>query len=116
MRAVSLPAETVRERLRELSTLEVDDGHDRAWWTAAPSRGLLAQLVGPHGSVTSLDLDTYLSRWANLIRQERGLDNVRCHAADGTVGFPERARRHRSTRWWVVHPATTAKGVGGPGQ
>ncbi|WP_127361046.1 hypothetical protein [Actinacidiphila soli] len=52
---------------------------------------MLAQLVGPHGSVTSLDLDTYLSRWANLIRQERGLDNVRCHAADGTVGFPERA-------------------------
>lgn len=63
------------------------------------STELIARLVGPEGEVTSLDIDAYLTRWANVIHHERGLDNVRCHTADGTVGFRERAPYDRVVAW-----------------
>ncbi|WP_406223525.1 hypothetical protein [Streptomyces decoyicus] len=56
------------------------------------STELIARLVGTTGEVTSLDIDVYLTPWANLIHHERGLDNVRCHTADGSAGGLRAAR------------------------
>ncbi|MGX1851051.1 protein-L-isoaspartate O-methyltransferase family protein [Streptomyces sp. NPDC055299] len=86
---------------RELTTLEVQPGMNVAEFGTGSgySGALLAQLVGPTGTVTSLDIDNYLVKWANLIHHERGIDNVRCHTADGTVGFPERAPYDRLVAW-----------------
>ncbi|WP_180931190.1 protein-L-isoaspartate O-methyltransferase [Streptomyces sp. AJS327] len=86
---------------RELTTLDVRQGMNVAeiGTGSGYSGALLAHLVGPTGTVTSLDIDAYLSRWANLIHHERGLDNVRCHITDGTVGFPERAPYDRMVAW-----------------
>ncbi|MFJ5157012.1 protein-L-isoaspartate O-methyltransferase [Streptomyces sp. NPDC088353] len=86
---------------RELTTLDVQPGHHVAEFGTGSgySGALLAQLVGPTGTVTSLDIDDYLVKWANLIHHERGLDHVRCHVADGTAGFPERAPYDRIVAW-----------------
>ncbi|MFI6689999.1 protein-L-isoaspartate O-methyltransferase [Streptomyces sp. NPDC050485] len=59
----------------------------------------LVELVGSAGTVTSLDIDRYLTVWANLIHHERGLDNIRCFTADGIAGFPERAPYDRMVAW-----------------
>ncbi|WP_369383279.1 protein-L-isoaspartate O-methyltransferase [Streptomyces sp. cg36] len=121
MTAVPLAAETVPERHythhegrgatvhrsnpvvihRELTTLDVRPGMNVAEFGTGSgySGGLLAELVGPSGTVTSLDIDRYLSVWANLIHFERGLANIRCFTADGTVGFPERAPYDRMVAW-----------------
>ncbi|MGO4750784.1 protein-L-isoaspartate(D-aspartate) O-methyltransferase, partial [Streptomyces sp. 2MCAF27] len=109
MSAIALAAESVPERHythhegrgatphrsnpavihRELGTLEVGPGLNVAEFGTGSgySGALLSQLVGPSGKVTSLDIDAYLTRWANLIHHERGLGNIRCHTADGTAGF-----------------------------
>ncbi|WP_037866857.1 protein-L-isoaspartate O-methyltransferase family protein [Streptomyces sp. NRRL S-1868] len=86
---------------RELTTLDVHEGMNVAEFGTGSgySGALLASLVGPTGTVTSLDIDAYLVRWANLIHDERGLDNVRCHVADGTAGFPARAPYDRMVAW-----------------
>ncbi|WP_432037250.1 protein-L-isoaspartate O-methyltransferase family protein [Streptomyces cucumeris] len=86
---------------RELTTLDVHPGmHVAEFGTGSGYSGaLLAQLVGPTGQVTSLDIDHYLTRWANLIHHDRGLGNIRCHTADGTAGFPERAPYDRMVAW-----------------
>ncbi|MFE3942679.1 protein-L-isoaspartate O-methyltransferase [Streptomyces sp. NPDC059118] len=121
LNAVALAAESVPERQythhegrgptphrsnpvvihRELTTLDVRPGHEVAEFGTGSglSGALLAELVGPTGSVTSLDIDEFLVRWANLIHRERGIDNVRCHTADGTAGFAARAPYHRMVAW-----------------
>lgn len=86
---------------RELTTLDVHPGMNVAEFGTGSgySGGLLAQLVGPTGTVTSLDIDRYLTAWANLIHHGRGLDNIRCFTADGTAGFSERAPYDRAVAW-----------------
>ncbi|MFJ4550318.1 protein-L-isoaspartate O-methyltransferase [Streptomyces sp. NPDC088817] len=86
---------------RELTTLDVQPGHHVVEFGTGSgySGALLAELVGPAGTVTSLDIDAYLVAWANVIHHERGLDHVRCHVADGTAGFPERAPYDRMVAW-----------------
>ncbi|MBW1603400.1 methyltransferase domain-containing protein [Streptomyces sp. JJ66] len=86
---------------RELTTLNVHEGMNVVEFGTGSgySGALLAELVGPTGTVTSLDIDAYLVRWANLIHDERGLSNVHCHVADGSAGFPERAPYDRVVAW-----------------
>ncbi|SHN31024.1 methyltransferase domain-containing protein [Streptomyces yunnanensis] len=86
---------------RELTTLDVQPGMNVAeFGTGSGYSGrLLAELVTPTGTVTSLDIDAYLVRWANLIHHECGIHNVRCHVADGTSGFAERAPYDRMVAW-----------------
>ncbi|MEV8605533.1 protein-L-isoaspartate(D-aspartate) O-methyltransferase [Streptomyces griseoviridis] len=86
---------------RELSTLDVQAGMNIAEFGTGSgySGALLAELVGPTGHVTSLDVDAYLVKWANLIHHERSLDHIRCHVADGTAGFVERAPYDRMVAW-----------------
>lgn len=106
MSAVALAAETVPERHythhegrgatphrsnpavihRELTTLDARTGMNVVEFGTGSgySGALLAELVGPTGQVTSLDIDTYLTRWAGLIHHQRG----------GTRALPLR-RRHR---------------------
>ncbi|MFL4910670.1 protein-L-isoaspartate O-methyltransferase family protein [Streptomyces sp. MMS24-I2-30] len=86
---------------REISTLDVHEGMNVVEFGTGSgySGALLAELVGPAGRVTSIDIDTYLVKWANLIHHERGLGNVRCHVADGTAGFAEHAPYDRTVAW-----------------
>ncbi|MGW1326429.1 protein-L-isoaspartate O-methyltransferase family protein [Streptomyces antibioticus] len=86
---------------RELTTLGVQAGMNVAEFGTGSgySGALLAELVGPTGTVSSLDIDAYLSKWANLIHHERGLDHIRCHVADGTAGFPQQAPFDRMVAW-----------------
>ncbi|PJN36576.1 protein-L-isoaspartate(D-aspartate) O-methyltransferase [Streptomyces sp. CB02959] len=86
---------------RELTTLDLRPHMRVAEYGTGSgySTELIARLVGPKGEVTSLDIDTYLTCWANVIHHERGLDNVRCYTADGTVGFHERAPYDRVMAW-----------------
>lgn len=63
------------------------------------SGALIAHLVGPAGSVTSADINGYLTRWANLIHHRRGLTQIRCHTADGTAGYPAAAPYDRIGAW-----------------
>lgn len=86
---------------RELTTLDVRPGmHVAEFGTGSGYSGaLLSQLVGPTGQVTSLDIDHYLTRWANLIHYKRGIGNIRCYSADGTGGFPKRAPYDRIVAW-----------------
>ncbi|MBL1120276.1 methyltransferase domain-containing protein [Streptomyces sp. 110] len=87
---------------RELTTLDVHPGMNvlEVGTGSGYSGALLAQLVGPTGQVTSLDVSAYLVQWANVIHHERGARTVRCHTADATVGgFPEHAPYDRMVAW-----------------
>ncbi|WP_228978497.1 protein-L-isoaspartate O-methyltransferase [Streptomyces sp. DH12] len=86
---------------REITTLDVRQGMNVIEFGTGSgySGALLAELVGPAGHVTSLDIDAYLARWAGLIHQERGVHRIRCHVADGTAGFPARAPYDRMVAW-----------------
>lgn len=86
---------------RELTTLDVQPGlHVAEVGTGSGYSGaLLAELVGPQGTVTSLDIDTYLSRWAGLIHHQRGVTHIRCHDVDGTTGYPNAAPFDRLVAW-----------------
>ncbi|OON80808.1 protein-L-isoaspartate O-methyltransferase family protein [Streptomyces tsukubensis] len=86
---------------RELNTLDVHEGMNVVEFGTGSgySGALLSQLVGPSGRVTSLDIDAYLARWAAVIHHGRGVRNVECHDADGTVGFPSRAPYQRMVAW-----------------
>lgn len=121
MNALALAAETVPERHythhtqrgetphrsnpkvihRELATLEAGEGMRviEVGTGSGYSGALLADLVGESGQVTSIDIDPYLTRWANLIHHQRGLNNLRCFATDGTAGFPERGPYDRLVAW-----------------
>ncbi|GLW19940.1 hypothetical protein Stsp01_66830 [Streptomyces sp. NBRC 13847] len=86
---------------RELTTLDVAAGMRviEIGTGSGYSGALLADIVGTSGAVTSVDIDPYLTRWANLIHHERGLANVDCFTGDGTAGHPERAPYHRLVAW-----------------
>lgn len=86
---------------RELTTLDVHPGMNvlEIGTGSGYSGALLAELVGPTGTVTSLDIDPYLVRWANLIHHERGLDHIRCHVTDGTAGLADKAPYDRLVAW-----------------
>ncbi|WP_206282694.1 protein-L-isoaspartate O-methyltransferase family protein [Streptomyces barkulensis] len=86
---------------RELTTLSVAEGMRilEIGTGSGYSGALLSHLVGDNGRVTSLDVDPYMTRWANLLHHRRGLTNIRCHTADGTAGHPERAPYDRLVAW-----------------
>lgn len=86
---------------RELTTLAVAEGmHALEIGTGSGYSGaLLSHLVGPTGQVTSLDIDPYLVRWADLIHHQRGAKNIRCVTTDGTAGHPGRAPYDRLIAW-----------------
>ncbi|GAA2330391.1 hypothetical protein Scani_33990 [Streptomyces caniferus] len=103
---------------RELTTLDLRPHMRVAEYGtgSAYSTELIARLVGPEGQVTSLDIDAYLTRWANIILAERGLENTRCFTADGTAGFRERAPYDRMVAWCtppLLPKAWTDQVVGG---
>ncbi|MFH8562527.1 hypothetical protein [Streptomyces sp. NPDC017988] len=60
------------------------------------SGALLAHLVSTNGQVTSLDIDRYLTVWADLIHHERSAANIRAFTADGTTSFTERGPDDRT--------------------
>ncbi|MGO4427229.1 methyltransferase domain-containing protein, partial [Streptomyces sp. MCAF7] len=70
---------------RDVSSLDVTEGMNvlEIGTGSGYSGALLARLTGASGQVTSLDIDPYLTRWANLIHHRRGLDNIRCLTVDG---------------------------------
>lgn len=86
---------------RELTSLGVAEGMSvlEVGTGSGYSGALLSHLVGPEGQVTSLDIDPYLTRWANLIHHQRGLTNVRCHTGDGTLGHSEWSPYDRLVAW-----------------
>ncbi|MFE7130877.1 protein-L-isoaspartate O-methyltransferase [Streptomyces sp. NPDC057638] len=86
---------------RELTNLHVPEGGRvlEIGTGSGYSGALLARLTGPTGSVTSIDIDPYLARWANLIHREHGLDHVRCHPGDGTRGHAAGAPYDRVVAW-----------------
>ncbi|MFI1012649.1 protein-L-isoaspartate O-methyltransferase [Streptomyces sp. NPDC020965] len=86
---------------RDISYLDVTEGARvlEIGTGSGYSGALLAQLTGPTGSVTSLDINSYLTRWANLIHHQRGLSHIRCHTADGTTGYPASAPYDRIGAW-----------------
>ncbi|MET9296193.1 protein-L-isoaspartate(D-aspartate) O-methyltransferase [Streptomyces sp. NPDC003077] len=86
---------------RDISSLAVAEGMNvlEIGTGSGYSGALLARLVGPAGQVTSLDVDGYLTRWANLIHHERGLTTIRCHTADGTAGYPRSGPYDRIGAW-----------------
>ncbi|MEU6467232.1 methyltransferase domain-containing protein [Streptomyces sp. NPDC046976] len=86
---------------RELTTLDVREGMNVVEFGTGSgySGSLLAQLVGPSGQVTSLDIDAYLVRWAGVIHRDRDVHNIECHVGDGTAGFPARAPYDRVVAW-----------------
>ncbi|WP_052848788.1 protein-L-isoaspartate O-methyltransferase family protein [Streptomyces avicenniae] len=86
---------------RDISHLAVADGMNvlEIGTGSGYSGALLAHLTGPAGSVTSVDIDGYLTRWANLIHHRRGLTQIRCHTADGTGGYPDAGPYDRIGAW-----------------
>ncbi|MEU1662791.1 methyltransferase domain-containing protein [Streptomyces sparsogenes] len=86
---------------RDVSSLDVAEGMNvlEVGTGSGYSGALLARLTGASGRVTSLDIDPYLTRWANLIHHRRGLDNIRCFTVDGTAGLPSRAPYDRIVAW-----------------
>ncbi|MFE3149121.1 protein-L-isoaspartate O-methyltransferase [Streptomyces sp. NPDC059218] len=86
---------------REVASLQVAEGMRvmEIGTGSGYSGALLAELVGSTGSVTSLDIDDFLVRWANLIHHERGIGNIRCHTCDGTAGFTAQAPYDRMVAW-----------------
>ncbi|GAA2698408.1 MULTISPECIES: hypothetical protein [Actinosynnema] len=63
------------------------------------SGGMLAALVGAEGRVTSIDIDPYLTRWAQVIHYELGVDTVRCLPGDGMAGHQQSAPYDRIVAW-----------------
>ena len=64
---------------RELRALDVPTGARvlEIGTGSGYSGALLAELVGPHGRVVSVDVDMHLAGWANLLHHERGVTTVR---------------------------------------
>jgi protein-L-isoaspartate(D-aspartate) O-methyltransferase len=55
------------------------------------STALLCNLVGDHGSVTSLDIEEEMVTRARALLSGDGLDNVEVLVGDGRKGYPPRA-------------------------
>jgi protein-L-isoaspartate(D-aspartate) O-methyltransferase len=86
---------------RELTSLDVPRGARvlEIGTGSGYSGALLAGLVGPQGTVVSVDVDPHLVGWANLLHHQRGLTAVRCHHADGMSGYPPHAPYDRIAAW-----------------
>ena len=86
---------------RELTTLGVADGMNvlEIGTGSGYSGALLAHLVGDSGRVISLDVDPYMTHWANLLHHQRGLTTIRCHTTDGTAGWLNGAPYDRLVAW-----------------
>lgn len=95
---------------QDLSLLDVERGMNvlEIGTGTGLTGGLLADLVGLSGSVTSLDIDPSLVRWANHLHHARGLGHIHCHTADGIHGFPEKAPYHRLGAWCTPPRLPTA--------
>lgn len=95
---------------RELTTLDAGPGMNvgEIGTGSGYSSGLLSHIVGPDGTVTTLDVDRDLTRWTAYMHHERGVRNVRCYTADGTYGFPTRTVFDRIVAWCTppLLPAT----------
>ncbi|SCL70781.1 protein-L-isoaspartate(D-aspartate) O-methyltransferase [Micromonospora citrea] len=86
---------------RELAALQVRAG-DRVLEIGTGSGysgAILAELCGPRGRVTSIDISDDLVRRATAIHAERGVTGVDCHVADGLAGYPAREPYHRAVAW-----------------
>lgn len=64
---------------------------------------LLARIVGPQGSVTSLDIDPRLVARAEHKHSGYGLGNVTLHTADGFVGWVAGGPYDRIVGWATPH-------------
>ena len=86
---------------RELMSLDVSAGARvlEIGTGSGYSSALLAELVGPRGTVVSVDVDPHLVGWANLLHHQRGLTTVRCRHADGITGYPLGATYDRIAAW-----------------
>lgn len=76
---------------------------------------LLAEIVGPAGSVVSLDIDPYVIRRARRFTAEAGYGRVRLVLGDGALGAPDHAPRtgfdaiFLTHNCWDLAPAWTAQ-------
>jgi protein-L-isoaspartate(D-aspartate) O-methyltransferase len=86
---------------RELAALQVRAG-DRVLEIGTGSGfsgALLANLCGPHGRVTSVDISDELIRRAAAIHAERGVTGIDYHITDGLAGYPAAAPYDRAVAW-----------------
>lgn len=63
------------------------------------SAAVLAELVGPTGHVTSIDLEPGLAERAAAIHRQTGRRNVTSITADGAYGYPDHAPYDRLIAW-----------------
>jgi protein-L-isoaspartate(D-aspartate) O-methyltransferase len=86
---------------REVASLRVRAGHRvlEIGTGSGYSSALLAQVCGPSGRVTSVDISNELIDRARAIHAERGVTGVDCHVADGLGGFPPAAPFDRAVGW-----------------
>jgi protein-L-isoaspartate(D-aspartate) O-methyltransferase len=86
---------------RELIALDVGDGARilEIGTGTGYSSALLAELAGPHGHITSVDISDHLAGWGSLLHHERGIRTVRCLCADGLAGYPAAAPFDRIVAW-----------------
>jgi protein-L-isoaspartate(D-aspartate) O-methyltransferase len=86
---------------REVTSLQVRAGHRvlEVGTGSGYSGALLAQLCGPAGRVTSVDISDELINRAQVIHAERGVTGIDCHVADGLAGFPSAAPFDRAVAW-----------------
>ncbi|MFE7610813.1 protein-L-isoaspartate O-methyltransferase family protein [Streptomyces celluloflavus] len=95
---------------REVAALQVAEGMRvmEIGTGSGYSGALLAELVTKTGRVVSLDIDSYLTRWASAIHEERGVANIACFTGDGTAGRPEGAPYDRLVSWCTPELLPTA--------
>ena len=76
-----------------LEQLDAHPGHTvlEAGTGTGYNAALIGHLVGPHGHVTTLDVDCDLVDWARKHLRAAGADNVTALLADGALGNPDAA-------------------------
>ncbi|MEU8655887.1 protein-L-isoaspartate O-methyltransferase family protein [Actinoplanes philippinensis] len=86
---------------REIASLRVQAGHRvlEVGTGSGYSGALLAQVCGPHGRVTSVDISASLIDRARAIHAERGVTGIDLHVADGLAGLPTAAPFDRAVGW-----------------
>lgn len=67
------------------------------------SGALLAHIVGPAGSVTSVDIDRNLTDRASYLHELAGNQNVEVHTGDGFLGWADTAPYDRIVGWTTPH-------------